>query len=175
MQISAWDSVFVRARRRDVHPVLAAVGRYGQWWPGASATPSATGVRLVLSPPTLGARLLARTQALEVRVGRVRPDLGVDLEYRGTLEGTAEWYYLDEPTGTVVHYLVDAQVGGRRVLADHRASVRAALLELKDRLEAGRAAGAEPPARLLADQREATAAFTARVEAWRRRQEQEHG
>ncbi len=139
MQVSAWDSAFVRARRSDVHAVLADVGRYGDWWPGASSAPDGDGVRLVLRPPTLGARMVGRTQALRVSVRKVRRDKGVHLDYRGTLEGGAEWYYLDESTGTVVHYLVTAQVADvawRRTLAEHRAAVRAALHELKDRLEA---------------------------------------
>lgn len=173
MLVSAWDSVFVRARRRDVHPVLADVARYGDWWPGATSVGGGGAVRLVLMPPTLAARLQGRTQALDVRVAKVRRDLGVDLAYAGTLEGTGEWYYLDEPTGTVVHYLVSARVadrGWRRTLAEHRAVVRAGLRELKDRLEGRRVTGAEPGADLLADQREAAAAFAAGVEAWRRLQ-----
>jgi hypothetical protein len=141
VQVSAWDSGFVRAPRSQVHAVLADVGRYGDWWPGASSVPDGDGVRLVLRPPTVGARMVARTQALIVSVRKVRRDKGVHLDYRGTFSGAAEWYYLDELAGSVVHYLVTAQVaetGWRRTLAEHRASVRAALHELKDRLEAGR-------------------------------------
>jgi hypothetical protein len=153
VQVSAWDSIFVRARRRDVHPILADIAGYGGWWPGASTTPDGAGWRLLLRPPTLGARLVGRTQALHVRVRRVRRDLGVELDYRGTIGGAAEWYYLDERAGTVVHYLLKGEAAGGRTLAEHRAAVRAALHELKDRLEAGRAAGAEPDPALLAHQR----------------------
>lgn len=173
MQVSAWDSVFVRARRRDVHAILADVAGYARWWPGATVAPDGDGLRLVLAPPTLGARLAARTQALTLRIRKVRRDLGVDFECTGTLEGAGEWYYLDEPAGTVVHYLIKAQVARRRVLDEHRAAVRAALQALKDRLEAGRVPGAEPGAALLADQRGAAAAFAAGVEAWARRTRQE--
>lgn len=170
MQLTAWDSMFVRARRRDVHRVLADVAGYGVWWPGASTVTDGESVRLVLAPPTLRARLVGRTQALTVRVRKVRRDLGIDFDYAGTLRGAGEWYYVDEPAGTVVHYLVDAQTAAPRALAEHRAAVRAALRALKDRLEAGRPAGAEPDPSLLADQRDAAAAFAAGVEAWARKQ-----
>jgi hypothetical protein len=172
VEVSAWETVFVRARRRDVHPVLADVAGYGAWWPGAWAAPHGGAVRLTLRPPTAAARLCARTHALDVTVAKRRRDLGVDLVYRGTLTGTAEWYYLDEAAGVTVHYLVHARVaaaGWRRTLAEHRACVRAALNELKDRLEGGRAVGAEPERALLDDQRQAAAAFRAGVEAWARR------
>lgn len=176
MLVSVLDSAFVRARRRDVHPILADVARYGTWWPGVTSTGHADAVRLVLAPPTLAARLQGRTQALDVRVEKVRRDLGVNFSCHGTLEGAGEWYYLDEPTGTVVHYLLSGRVADRswrRTLAEHRAAVRAGLRELKDRLEGDRTAGAEPGAALLAEQREAAAAFAAGVEAWERRQTRE--
>lgn len=175
MLVSAWDSAFVRARRRDVHPILSDVARYGQWWPGVTSVPHGDRVRLVLAPPTLAARLQGRTQAVDVRLSKVRRDLGVDFDYRGTLDGQGEWYYLDEPAGTVVHYLLSARVadrGWRRILAEHRAAVRAGLRELKDRLEGARSAGDEPEPALLADQREAAAAFAAGVEAHGRRRTQ---
>jgi hypothetical protein len=173
MQVSAWDTAFVRARRRDVHPMLADIGRYGDWWPGVRSSGDRDSFRLVLTPPTAAARLTGRTQALVGRVRKVRRDLGVDLDYRGTFTGRAEWYYLDERAGTTVHYLVRAEVadrGWRQVLGEHRASVRTALAALKDRLEGGRPAGAEPEPALLRDQEQAMAAFAAGVAAWERRQ-----
>lgn len=172
MDIEAWDSVFVRARRRDVHPVLRDPPGYGQWWPRVASERTQEGARLTLDPPRLGARLLRRRQRLDVRIVKDRTDLGVDLHYQGTLEGAAEWFYLDEPSGITVHYLMRAQVsdrGWRRTLADHRMVVRAALHALKDRLEGGRTPGAEPDAQLLGDQRVAIAEFEAGVEAWARR------
>ncbi|MPZ88350.1 MAG: hypothetical protein GEU81_09795 [Nitriliruptorales bacterium] len=173
MDIESWDSVFVRARRRDVHPVLRDPVTYGQWWPGVGSEPAKGGARLILSPPRLGARALLRRQPIDVRIVKDRTNLGIDLHYRGALEGAAEWFYLDEPTGITVHYLLRARVpdrGWRRTLADHRAVVRAALHELKDRFEGDRTPGAEPDAQLLDDQRAAIAEFEAGVEAWARRQ-----
>jgi len=172
MEISAWDSAFVRARRRDVHAVLADPAGYGTWWPGARSAARGSAVALTLRPPTVRGRLGLRDQRLQVVARKIRPDLGIDLGYLGRLSGEAEWYYLDEPAGVVVSYLVRARVadrGWRGVLADHRASVRSALNELKDRLEGARTPGAEPDPGLLADQRAAAAAFRAGVEAWERK------
>ncbi len=187
MRIDTWDSVFVRARRRDVHPWLADLGGWHRWWPGLQArtlggSPRATAhtcapwatahnstLSVVLQPP--GGR--RRPQRYSVRLATVRPDLGVKLHYRGDLNGEAEFYYLDEPGGCVVHYLVHAQAGPHaplpRLVADHRAAARSGLNALKDRLEAGREAGAEPDPALLADQRLAIAEFRARVAAAERR------
>lgn len=174
MRVEAWDQVFIRARRADVHPLLRDPGHYGRWWPGASSVIGADGTaRLVLAPRTLGARVARRTQELDVTVVKDRADLGVDMAYRGTLEGAAEWYYLDETAGTVVHYVLHADAADRawrRTLAEHRACVRAALAELKDRLEGARVPGAEPDPGLLADQQAALAAFQAGVEAWAAKQ-----
>ncbi|CAN5761764.1 hypothetical protein BH20ACT7_BH20ACT7_18910 [soil metagenome] len=195
MRIDTWDSVFVRARRRDVHPWLADLGGWQQWWPGLQArtlggspqrtgdTPasSATGdgpascatgdapapsahtcaLSVVLQPP--GAR--QRTQRYTVRLATVRADLGIKLHYRGDLNGEAEFYYLDEPSGCVVHYLVHAQAGPQapvpRLAADHWAAARSGLNALKDRLEAGREPGAEPDPALLVAQRLAIDKFRA--------------
>jgi hypothetical protein len=173
MDVEAWDSVFVRARRRDVHPVLRSPATYGSWWPGVHSEPTADGANVILRPPRLAARLLRRRQRLRVRVVKDRPNLGVDLDYDGDLQGSAEWFYLDERSGVTVHYLVRARVhrrAWRRTLADHRATVRVALHELKDRLEGERTPGAEPDPPLLDDQRQAIAEFQAGVEAWARRQ-----
>ncbi len=167
--MDAWDTVFVRARRRDLHPILADVAGWWRWWPGVFTEPAGEQVRVRLRPPGPG----ARPQRLTVRVVRDRPDLGIDLAYRGHVDGEAEFYYLDEPAGTVVHYLLRGDVAGRRwqaTLRSHRAAVRRALNALKDRMEAGRPPGEEPSACLLADQREATAQFQAGVAAWRARQ-----
>lgn len=80
-----------------------------------------------------------------------RPDLGVVMRYRGDIDGEAEWYYLDEAHGVVVHYLLRAELGDRgwrRCLTAHRAAVRLALHSLKDRLEGQRLPGDEPAPRL---------------------------
>lgn len=169
VRIDIWDSVFVRARRADVHPLLADVAGYTRWWPGLRVRP--------LGPDRLelGHRPSAWPTSwhrVAVRVLRVRPDLGVDFAVSGDLRGEAEWYYLDEVDGTVVHYLVRATTARRRhrrLVAAHRASVRAALHTVKDRLEGARAPGAEPVPELLADQQRAIAAFRAGVEAHARR------
>lgn len=178
MHVEAWDQVFVRARRADVHPLLRDPGLYGEWWPGVSAAgsgPEGT-THLSVRPPTVAARLRRRSQQIEVTVVKDRADLGVDLAYRGTLDGAAEWYYLDESAGTVVHYVLHAEVAdraSRRTLAEHRACVRAGMAELKDRLEGARTPGAEPDPVLLADQQTARAAFQKGVEAWAAKQAKE--
>lgn len=170
MRIEAWDAAFVRARRADVHAVLRDVAGYGRWWPGMHARPAGEGVLLTLRAPGR-IRLPGATRGPQRMVARVvdeRADKGLRLRYGGDLSGEAEWYYLDEPAGTVVHYLVSADVrdrGWRHRLAGHRAAVRAGLHELKDRLERGREPGAEPEPALLADQRRAIAAFQADVDA----------
>lgn len=164
MRIQAWDSVFVRGRRTDVHPILADVAGYGRWWAAVSSRDLGTRVAVTLAPPGLA----RRRQRFTVTVTRERPAKGVRMQYRGELAGDAEWYYLDEPAGTVVHYLLTAEVadrGWRRRLADHRAAVRQGLDALKDRVEDGRVPGTEPDPRLLDDQRAAIAEFRAAVAA----------
>ncbi|HVL99083.1 MAG TPA: SRPBCC family protein [Egibacteraceae bacterium] len=156
MRIRAWDSVFVRARRADVHLVVADVAGWGLWWPGATSRAADGRVALTLRPPGL----IRRPQHLLVEVTENRAAKGIRMRYTGDFDGAAEWYYLDEPTGSVVHYLLDVDVadrGGRRRLVAHRATVRAALHRLKDRLEAGRTPGSEPDPALLAHQHEALA------------------
>lgn len=168
MHVEAWDSVFVRARRADVHRILRAVPAYGRWWPGLTARELPEGVRLVHDAPGMRrARVV-----VDVRVRKDRPGLGMDFDCTGDLVGEAEWYYLDEVDGVTVHHLLRAETadrGWRRRLAAHRASVRAALDELKDRLEGDRVVGSEPDPALLADQVEAIAAFRAGVEAHARK------
>ncbi|MBA2318645.1 MAG: hypothetical protein H0V93_12830 [Euzebyales bacterium] len=168
MQVDAWDSVFIRARRAEVHAVLADPASYADWWPGLQVAVRGD-LLLVTHPPRLRLGLPHRTA---VRVMKVRPELGIDFAYAGDLDGEAEFYYLDEVDGTVVTYLLRATTGHRRwraLLADHRASVRVALHELKDRLEGARLPGTEPDPRLLADQREAALRFRAGVEAHARK------
>lgn len=164
MRVESWDSVFVRARRADIHPIVRDVIGYGRWWPGVTAAAKGDAVALRLRPRGP----LRRAHEITVRIAKDRPDLGIDLRCAGALDGEAEWFYLDERAGTVVHYLVRAEAldrGWRRLLRDHRAVVRAGLHSLKDRLEAGRVPGAEPDPVLLADQAEAQRAFTAAVDA----------
>lgn len=101
-------------------------------------------------------------------VTKMRPDLGVDFALTGDLVGDAEWYYLDEPTGVVVNHLLRVHApdrGGDRLVAIYRGSVRAALHELKTRLEGDRAPGDEPDPQLLHDQDEAAAEFRRGVDA----------
>lgn len=164
MRVAVSDSAFVRARRADVHPVLRDVAGYGTWWPGVDSRPAADTVLVTVRPPGLA----RRAQRFAVAITKDRPDKGVRMRYAGDVAGDAEWYYLDEPTGVVVHYLLDAEIADRRWrrrLTDHRAAVRLALDALKDRLEGDRVPGAEPDPVLLTDQRKATAEFQAAVEA----------
>lgn len=165
MEVQAWDSVFVRARRADVHQILRDPSTYGGWWPGLTVEPVSDGALALRHRPP--GRLLG-SHAVTLTVTKERPELGVNLAYAGDLDGAAEWYYLDEVDGTVVHYLLRARAVRRRpraLLGDHRASVRAALHALKDRLEGPRMPGAEPDTGLLSDQREAAVRFKAGVEA----------
>lgn len=168
MDIEVWDTTFIRARRAEVHPVLADPGTYGGWWPGAVSQGTPARARIVLRPPTL----LGRRQRLVMEVTKNRRDLGVDFLVSGDLDGRGEWFYLDEPSGVVVNYVLRARVPDRRwraTLRDHRAAVRSALEALKDRLEGSRIPGEEPDRRLLEDQQAAMAAFKAGVEAHARK------
>lgn len=174
MRIETWDTGFVRARRRDVHALLAQpLDRYGQWWPGVRAAGSgADAVTLVFRPPGR----LRRAHRVRAEIVKRRPNLGVSYRFSGDLDGEAEFFYTDEPNGVVVNYLlrVDTKGGarrGRRLTRDHRAVAREALNAIKDRCEGGRVPGAEPDPRLLADQQQAIAEFQAGVEAHRRKME----
>ncbi|QBI18172.1 hypothetical protein ER308_00345 [Egibacter rhizosphaerae] len=175
-RIETSDDVFVRARRRDVHPYLLDVAGYGAWWPGCRARPAAGGAQLLLRAgghPRLTDPLRwgrARVQRVWLQPTKVRPDLGIDFSVRGDLVGTAEWYYLDEPDGVTVHWLLHAVVrhgSPGRTQDAHRAAVRAGLHALKDLLESGRYPGQEPSAALLEDQQDAIAAFEEGVRAHR--------
>lgn len=164
MHLEAWDSVFVRTTRRDVHDVVRDPARWGQWWPGVVAAP----VRGDVVRVQFAGRARWSRHRVSARVTKDRVALGVDLTYAGDLRGAAEWYYVDEPGGTVVNYLLRAAAderSWRRLLADHRAAVRRGLIELKLRLERGRIPGAEPDTALLAAQRVAAAEFRAGVDA----------
>ena len=176
MDVQAWDSVFVRARRVDLHAVLEQVGSWGSWWPGMQTEPIAagplgTGARVVLHPP--GLLRPAQRYTVEIVKNRRQRALGLDLRYSGALDGAAELYYLDEAAGTVVTYLLRARVADRRwrgTLADHRAGMRAGLDALKDRFERSRVPGSEPDPALLRDQQAAMLDFRRGIEEWNRKQ-----
>lgn len=163
MHLDSWDTVFVRARRCDVHPVLADVDEYTSWWPRLRTRRNPDGW-------LMSHRLPGGWRRLHVRLGitKVRPDLGVDFALTGDLVGEAEWYYLDEPTGVIINHLLRVQAPdhcGDRLVAVYRGSVRTALRELKRRLESDRAPGDEPDPQLVHDQAEAAAEFRRGVEA----------
>lgn len=167
MRIHATDEVFVRATRADVHAYLADPGGYGAWWPGARSRGSPAGAWLELATALPG-----RSQRLHLAVAGQRRDLGVAFRLRGDAVGKAEWYYLDEPDGTRVTWLIDAAATtprARRWLEAHRAAVRRGQRALKDLLESGRAVGADPEPDLLARQDAAIAAFEAGVERYLKR------
>jgi hypothetical protein len=167
VQLEVWDSGFVRAHRRGVHALLGDVAGYQRWWPGVSGKPRDDHVVLTLRPA--GARPAHR---IRIQVTKQRPNLGVNLRYHGDLVGDAEWYYLDEPNGVVIHYLLHADTprrSPRRLLRAHRWCIREALHAVKDVLEGGRLPGAEPDAAFLEHQRRAIAEFQAGVEAHARK------
>lgn len=169
MQVDSWDSAFVRASRADVHAVLSDPAGYARWWPGLQVAAAGDVLIAVHRPPGP----LRRTHGVALRTTKVREELGIDFAYAGDLEGEAEFFYLDEVDGAVVHYLLRARTCNRNpraLLADHRASVRAALHVLKDRLEGARLPGSEPEPELLARQVKAAARFRAGVEAHARKQ-----
>ena len=157
MRVDVWDTVFIRARRRDVHPFLGGVEAYPTWWPGLIVEPVADGVyRMRHAPRT---RFASRHE-ITAHVLKERPDKGMVFSYRGDLSGKAEFFYLDEVDGVAVHYVLAAELDGRGWrgrLGDHRASVRRALNHLKDLLEQGRLPGTEPDPGLLAHQAQAAA------------------
>jgi uncharacterized protein YndB with AHSA1/START domain len=152
MRVDVWDTVFVRASRVAVHPHVADVARYPRWWPGLRVEPAAAGLyRMTHQAPGVW----PRRHRIVVRVEKVRADKGIVFAYGGDIGGKAELFYLDEVDGITVHYLLGAEaVQGEatRLLARHRASVRAALHRLKDRCEGPRLPGAEPDPALLAHQ-----------------------
>lgn len=146
MRVEAWDCAFIRAGRRDVHPLLVDAAGYDRWWPGARCTPGAHGTSVLRTRPP-GA--WARHHTIVLTTERIRPDAGVHFGVTGWARGRAEWYYLDERGGVVVHWLLCGDIedrGWRRALYRHRCAVRLGLQGLKDLLEGGRPPGAEPPA-----------------------------
>lgn len=158
-----------------MHPLVRAVAAHDRWWPGLGVSEAGDGwLTVTHAPPRPGARGTARRArlpvgplrrgvVLDLRVTNVRPgDRGLHLACRGAFDGRVEWYYLDEPDGTVVHHVLDATTrprGAARRLATYRASVRAGLHALKDMLEGQRWPGDEPDPALLAHQREAAKAL----------------
>lgn len=176
MLIEAWDTVFVRCPRDAVHQLCAHVPTWPCWWPGLEVDTLDGVHHLLLRPPVpallelvgVGGVRPGRPLHLELRVDTIRPAAkGLRFSLAGDLRGEGEWFYLDERAGVTVHHLVKGEVPdrrARRVTATLRASVRGALTELKDRLEAGRVPGAEPDPRLLAHQEAALAAYAAELE-----------
>lgn len=168
MDVTTWDTVFIRAPRARIHPIVADVARWGTWWPGMAVDPTAAGYAISLRPPGL----LRPARRWTATIEKNRRDLGVDLAYAGDVTGDAEFYYLDETAGTVVHYVLRGRVaprGWRGAVRDHRAGVRTALDALKDRFERDRLPGDEPDQDLLRIQQEAKIAFAQGVAAWERK------
>ncbi len=166
VHIEAWDEVFIRCRRASVNPLIVHVPTWDTWWPGLTVVAADGAHALDLRTPLRW----PRHHHLTLTVDRVRPrDKGLEFSVDGDLHGTGEWYHLDRPDGVVVHYLLrgelqlEGQGTGRRWLAAHRASVRAALTALKARMERGRTPGAEPHPELLAHQSQELAIFAREV------------
>jgi hypothetical protein len=170
VDVQAWDEVFIRCTRAAANALVVDVAGWAAWWPGLAATPlDDRRTEVVLHTPWRA----PRRHRLVVTADRVRPrDKGLEMTVAGDVVGTAEWFHLDRGDGVVVNYLLRGRVadgGWRRLLAAHRASVRAALTDAKRRLEAGRLPGTEPEPALLAHQAAELVTFAEEV----RRHEQE--
>jgi hypothetical protein len=161
MGLHIWDHAFVRARRRDVHPVLLDVAGYGRWWPGVSCRPLPDDRIELTIRSSAGLR---RRRRLVVKVTKDRPELGVRFVCDGDVQGEGEWFYLDEPNGVIVHAILRGTASARRRTAprDLRWAFRDAFFALQDRLEQRRQPGDEPDPALLEDQKKAIRAFQAR-------------
>jgi hypothetical protein len=142
MRVEVWDSGFVRATRAQVHLLVRDPAGYQAWWPGVRSWREDAGAGLDLpAAPWRGGR-----HRVVLTPARDRPGKGMTFRCGGALRGECEWYYTDERTGTVVHYLLRAEVavpGPARIVRAHRWGVRSALHALKDGLEGGRAPGVE--------------------------------
>lgn len=153
--IQTWDEIFVRTSRARVNDVVIDVSSWPGWWPRAEVQRGDDGRHALTLRPRWP---LPHVQRLDVVVDRVRPrDKGLEMTIAGDVDATAEIFHLDGPRGVVVSYLLRGRLhrsgaAARLWTAGHRGSVRAALVQLKARLERGRVAGAEPHPRLLAIQ-----------------------
>jgi uncharacterized protein YndB with AHSA1/START domain len=126
-ELHAHDQGFVSAPPERVYEVLADLGAYPRWWPGASAADGEVRVRLRGRPSPASAE-------------RPRPGLGLYLRLGPPTPGTLEWYLEPFEEGTVVSCLLDLELPGgsrkaRSSLRKARSEVRRGLVGLKRELE----------------------------------------
>lgn len=164
-QVEIWDQIFIRSRRSTVNALVAEVGGWGAWWPGLTVRRQvADRYVLHITPPRPHL-----PQRLWVDIDRIRPrDKGLEFSVWGDVEGTGEWFHLDEPEGVVVHYLLRGHTHKRsatRWTTVHRRFVRNGMNDLKRRLEAGRTPGAEPHPQLITHQARELAIYAREVAA----------
>jgi hypothetical protein len=125
LHVATIDQGFVRAPPERVWPLISDPTGYPQWWPRVR---SRDGTLLL---PILG----TVSPAIDV------VEDGVDVIVRidgSRVRGHLQWHLNEFKDGTIVYVGTDVETRrrwtARRVLR-HRASVRAALIALKERLE----------------------------------------
>jgi uncharacterized protein YndB with AHSA1/START domain len=126
-EVHAHDQGFVSASPQRVYEVLADLGAYPRWWPGAATADGKVRV------PLWG-------RHSEASAERHRPGTGLYLRLGSPSLGTLEWYLEPFEAGTVVSCLLDLELAGgprklRRSLRKARSEVRKGLVGLKRELE----------------------------------------
>ena len=126
MKVAEIDRGFVRAPPGRVFELVRDPARYPEWWPKVRSTREGS-----LRFEELGE---VRTDVRGVKEG---VELIVGLE-SGAVRGHLQWYLQPFKDGTIVYGITDVETSRkwspRRVLR-HRASIRRAMVALKDRLE----------------------------------------
>ena len=138
-KVNTTDEFFIDAPPARVYEELTDAARIGEWWPGARVSNS--GGRIHVRAPSF--RRVARPVRFAARFEGLRPGEGLTwwLE-EGELRGRAEWWLEGFKAGTIVHYYLDVERGGRgrlrrltAAVRRHRWAVRRGVNALKDRLE----------------------------------------
>jgi polyketide cyclase/dehydrase/lipid transport protein len=126
MKVAEIDRGFVRAAPDRVFDLVRDPTRYPEWWPRVRSTREGS-----LRLPELGE---VRTDVRGVNEG---VELIVEVE-GGGVRGHLQWYLQPFKDGTIVYAITDVETSrrwsSRRVLR-HRASIRRAMVALKNRLE----------------------------------------
>ena len=126
MRVAAIDQGFVLAAPDRVYELVRDPAAYPAWWPGVRADGEGR-----LRFPELG------PVAVAVRVVRDGVELFVDVD-GPRAQGHLQWYLEPFREGTIVYGITDVKTTRRwrpRRVLRHRASMRRALLTMKDHLE----------------------------------------